>query len=116
MGEGLKQKIYTESHIRDAEGQKVSFHASQGLPTSIDVVGSPSDYLFCPTEYPNGVFIKPLVSGTIKVLLIGQDEKLGEYYLFEAEEIDANIGIELNARIRKIYKAGTTVTRIKAVW
>ena len=108
------RRVYPSSQIRDALGYLISFTASNGDPNEINMTTAVADYESDQDKHPAGFFIKPLTDGVIKVQLFDQSDS--EYYIFSAEEVEACYGVEINAKIRKIYKVGTTVTRLKVVW
>jgi hypothetical protein len=62
---------------------------------------------------PKYFFVIPEAAGVIVVELYGADE--GDTYTITAVQIDANLGNQMNYKIRKVVKTGTTAT-FSAVW
>ena len=106
-----KRKQYPPFQLRDSEGRVTTININNGLSSEIDGTGGYSPSF---DKHPNGFFIKPLVSGTIKVRLIGQAK--GDSYTFSTEEVNAYIGKRLEERVVEIIATGTTVDRLKVVW
>jgi hypothetical protein len=111
MGLFDKRKTWPSIQLRDHKGNTVDINYTNGLSGSLNPT---SDYDVDLELSSIGVFIIPLETGTIKVQLLDQLD--GEFYLFEAEEVDAYLGRPFEGRVKKIFASGTSVTRIKLVW
>lgn len=109
-----KNKSYPSSQLRDEKGNLINPNYTKGLPNEINITTAAGDLIFDNPPYPIGVYIIPLVSGTIKVQLL--DQEGDDYYTYSSAEVDAYIGRPIEGRVKRIFKTGTTVTGIKVVW
>lgn len=99
----------------DDKGNPIVSHYTKGLSSTLDMTSEVGDKVFDnPDIYPNGVYIIPVVAGTVKVRLLDQADS--ESYTYSTAEVNAYIGRPFEGRVKAIIKDGTTSTGVKVVW
>ena len=112
MPEHIKKFNYPSTFNRDDKGNVINPNYTNGLSTALTPASG--NIIFPEDKYPIGVYVIPLTSGTLKVMLL--DQIGSESYTYAEAEVTAYLGRPFEGRVKKIFTSGTTVTSVKVVW